>query len=101
MRGNRIIPTIGNLGMHKLYIADAKSSFGGVRWWLAPSTNPARRPHRGPLSRFPLGDDKTRGCTMKESPLAKSTKLASKRIAELEFARAGSLFAVTHALSEV
>ena len=30
-----------------------------VRWWLAPSTNPARRPHRGPLSRFPLGDDKT------------------------------------------
>jgi hypothetical protein len=28
MRGNRIIPTIGNLGMHKLYIADAKSSFG-------------------------------------------------------------------------
>ena len=61
MRGNRIIPTIGNLGMHKLYMADAKSSFGRrqTRWWLAPSTNPARRPHRGPLSRFPLGDDKT------------------------------------------
>ena len=38
---------------------------------------------------------------MQESPLAKSTKLASKRIAELEFARAGSLFAVTHALSGV
>ena len=28
MRGNRIIPTIVNLGMHKLCIADVKSSFG-------------------------------------------------------------------------
>ena len=35
---------------------------------------------------------------MKESPLAKSTKLASNRIAALESARAGLLFAVTHAV---
>ena len=68
MRGNRIIPTIVNLGMHKLCIADAKSSFGRRQMVVSSIHEPGRRPLRGPLSRFPLGDDKTRGRTMRESP---------------------------------
>ena len=58
MRGNRIIPTIVNLGMHKLCIADVKSSFGRRQIVVSSIHEPARRLHRGPLSRFPLGDAK-------------------------------------------